>query len=202
MAEGGGVGSIEEHQWVVVLASVQKLGAFFRGKVRGCVESVVDDGREDPAEFLVHQALACRTRQGESGGRSGRAGGRGTGALRPVVAGGVDELASRWWLEGGLRRCLGRRSRGVQSDDRGDALSVGDRGAVVGIWRRKWVERHESAEKGFGESRRPGIGISIGGKGMPRPGEGGHEFRQIANRDLGGNGDASVVEEREAVGFR
>jgi hypothetical protein len=122
--------------------------------------------------------------------------------LCPIVAGGVDELASRWRLDGGLRRCLGWRSRGVQSDDRSNALSVGDRGAVVGIWRRKGIERQESAEKGFGESRRPGIGIGIGGKGMPRPGEGGHEFRQLANRDLGGDGDASVVEEREAVGFR
>ena len=51
-------------------------------------------------------------------------------------------------------------------------------------------------------SRRAGIGIGVCGDGVLRPGEGSRKVRQIASRDRGGRGDASIVEESEAVGFR
>jgi hypothetical protein len=69
---------------------VQELGALLGREVRGGVESVVNDGREDPAEFLVHQALAGRPRWEGRERRAGGAAGRGFEALRPIFADGVD----------------------------------------------------------------------------------------------------------------
>ncbi len=51
---------------------------------------MVNDGREDPAEFLVHQALAGRPRWEGRERRAGGAAGRGFEALRPIFADGVD----------------------------------------------------------------------------------------------------------------